>query len=138
MCSFAGFILLSFWVLSLALAVTMALVLSRRSTCRKRRKLPNFPRCWDLFQFFLSPRTRRRIFDPAHNDLKADFLAAAARVRGQWSRRWLILCFVYRTLILIVDCVRVSGVDRLIGLICWALPQKWVQQFRAEASSRLE
>jgi len=56
-----------------------------------------FPRVWQLFPFLLPPSVRERIYEPAHEELKEDYLRARAICAGRYSRAWVAFCFTIRT-----------------------------------------
>jgi hypothetical protein len=81
----------------------------------------DFPRFWELLRFILGTRLRRRVFEPAYNDLLADHLMTrASRFQTPWARRWIKFCFAARTLRLIVECAAV-GLRGTVGQ--FILPQ---------------
>ena len=73
-------------------------------------------RFWELFSFMLPPKLRREVYEPAYNDLLADFLIAL-RYRSKWAKRWLWLCFRARTGYMVAECIRVCISAKLRKLI---------------------
>jgi hypothetical protein len=91
--------------------VGMACIIMAR---RIVRSTPEFPRLWDLLGYLLPPETRRRIYEPAMENLRADYYETRRRFRTRWSRRFLRFAFAFRTVLLLLDCFRVMGADRLL------------------------
>jgi hypothetical protein len=56
-----------------------------------------FPRVWQLFLFLLPPSVRERVYEPAHEELKEDYIRARAICAGRCSRAWVAFCFTMRT-----------------------------------------
>ncbi|HEY5503656.1 MAG TPA: hypothetical protein VIK28_00750 [Sedimentisphaerales bacterium] len=67
------------------------------------QKFLNF---WELFPFILPAKTRREVYEPAYNDLLADY-DKALQFKSPWARRWLTFCFTCRTIFMVVDSLRV-------------------------------
>lgn len=76
-------------------------------------------RAWDLLGYLLSPKTRRECYEPTVEDLKADFLKARAKHAAPWSRRFLNVCFAFRTIVILLECMRVG----LSGSVAKMVPQ---------------
>ncbi|MBP3957736.1 hypothetical protein J8F10_20995 [Gemmata sp. G18] len=58
-------------------------------------------RWWNLFPFLLPRSVREKVYEPAHEELKEDYLLAHALREGWFSKRWLSFCFTVRTMILV-------------------------------------
>jgi hypothetical protein len=56
-----------------------------------------FPWWWVLFPFILPRSVRERVYEPAFEELKEDYLKALPLWTGWLSRRWLTFCFSVRT-----------------------------------------
>lgn len=86
--------------------------------------LPGWPRFWELFGFCLPRKTRDKVYEPCHVELLEDY-QLARKYRTKWARRWLTVCFTFRTTVLIADCWRVllkdGAVKILLGFIPWPL-----------------
>ena len=63
-------------------------------------------RFWELSAWILPPETRRRVFEPAFEDLKQEHSKARKKYRGKWQRRWLWFCFNLNSLRLFPQCWR--------------------------------
>ena len=91
-------------------------------------RLPDFPRFWELFAFILPRKTRERVYDPCHQELLADYLLTRRKYRTKWAKRWLSLCFTFRTFLLVAECIRVMLADKAIRFIGRSIPsvvKKW-------------
>ena len=62
-----------------------------------------FPQCWTLLGFLFSKKTRERIFEPAQQDLLAQY-AKARQFKAKRERCWLMFCFTVRTVGLVLSC----------------------------------
>jgi hypothetical protein len=82
----------------------------------------DWPRLWELLGFALPKKTREKVYEPGHNELLEDFIRAKA-YRTKWARRWLALCFTFRTILLVTDCWRVMMADKALSLLMKAVPQ---------------
>src|SRR5688500_13253084 len=51
-------------------------------------------RAWELLKYVLPHRTRATVFEPAHEELKADYYKTWARYTSRCARAWLNACFV--------------------------------------------
>jgi hypothetical protein len=76
-------------------------------------------RAWDLTGYLLSPKTRRECYEPAVEDMKADWVKARARHTDPRARRLLSLFFIFRTAGIFFECNRMA----LIGAIGKLIPK---------------
>jgi hypothetical protein len=76
-----------------------------------------------LFSFFLSRKTRAEVFEPAYEDLFADYWEARG-LRGKWTRRILLMAFIVRAALLIWSSLWASGGQSLRALFT-KLPRVW-------------
>lgn len=79
-------------------------------------RIERFPRLWRLFAFVLPRGIRTQSFEPALEDMLAQHLKAR-RYRTVWARRWLVLAFTIRTVIAVLDCVRLMLVQHILQLL---------------------
>jgi hypothetical protein len=73
------------------------------------KKLPSIQKIvqfWELFRFLLPAKTRQEAYEPAFNDLKAEFLNSL-KFKSPSARRWLGFCFTVKTVLMVLDCFRV-------------------------------
>jgi len=95
--------------------------------------LTGFPRFWELFGFLLSRRTRERIFEPAYHDLLSRYmLSRQKRFRTPWARRWLNFCFTFRTLLLVLQCCKVTFCGGALAVLLFLVPpavKEWCREF---------
>jgi hypothetical protein len=80
-----------------------------------------FPRIWFLFGFVLSREVRERVYGPALQDLLETYLTSR-RFRSKWARRWLTAAFLFRSAVLVVDCIRVGLTSRVADFVFQFLP----------------
>jgi hypothetical protein len=80
---------------------------------------PGFPRVWKLFAFALPREIRTRVFEPAHQELLEDYIIAQGLYQAKWPRRWLILCFSIRTILMVLDSLRAMLGAKLLKLAIW-------------------
>jgi hypothetical protein len=80
------------------------------------------PRFWDMFPFMLSKKTRTRVYEPACEELKEDYLNALRRFTKPGERRCLKLIFTYRTIVLVVQSLAAGIGDRAMRLVEKVLP----------------
>jgi hypothetical protein len=91
-------------------------------------ELPDFhysgwPRFWELLSFALPGTARRKLFDPAFNDLMADYLKTRqTKYQTPAARRWLNLCFTAHTVGLVLLCVGISLRGAVFGVLMLAVP----------------
>ena len=85
------------------------------------RQEPALPRIWDLMGFLLPRESRLRVYKPAIEERKLDYYEAFEANTGKWARRWLGFCFAFRTAVLVGDCWRLSGVERMARWFRWLL-----------------
>jgi len=85
------------------------------------------PRLWRLFSYALSHRTRRRMFEPAYNELLDDYLSTW-KEQSKWARRWLTIAYTLRTIVMVVDCLSIAMRDRAFRLLSGFLPN-WVREW---------
>src|SRR5208282_233949 len=81
-----------------------------------------FPRIWELFSFILDKQTRERVYEPLYNDMLEKHLESR-RFRSKWAKRWLGFAFTVRTACMVLDCARVTLIDR---------PLHWLRQYLPE------
>jgi len=65
--------------------------------------LGGFPAFWELFACLLPTEVRRRYWLPAHYDLIVEYADYIGRYQGRWVRKWLCVCFTFRTILLVVE-----------------------------------
>lgn len=82
----------------------------------------SWPKVWHLFGFLLPHSIRDRVYGPAVQELLLDHLEAR-RYRSTWARRWLCFCFLMRTALLAINCIRATGLDKLAYLILKLMPE---------------
>ena len=87
-------------------------------------QLRGFPLFWQLFGFALAKKTRDQVFEPAYQDLLAQYLRSR-QFSGKWARRWLILCFTWRTIGLVVTCFKVASVSIIAAAFWRVMPNGW-------------
>lgn len=78
---------------------------------------PRFLAFWDIFQYILPRQTRLRVYTPAHLELAYEYITTFAAHNGKAARIWLHCCFIFRTLLLLLDCVQAILTDRVAILI---------------------
>ena len=76
-----------------------------------------FPRWWRLFSFGLPRRIRKRCFDPAYEELLEDYFEAKTKYRTKGARRWLTIAFTFRTILMVLDCVRAVALDATVACV---------------------
>jgi hypothetical protein len=59
---------------------------------------------WELFSFILPAKTRKEAYEPAFNDLKADYVRAL-QFKSSSEKRWLKFCFTIRTVAMVINCL---------------------------------
>ncbi len=74
---------------------------------------PELLRSLKLFQFILNKDTRKRVFEPAYEDLKHQFLESR-RFRTKWAQRWIRFAFSFRAIFLVLECFRVMVWDAAV------------------------
>jgi hypothetical protein len=84
----------------------------------------DWPRWWRLFSFVLPKGTRDRAFEPHFNELVEDFLEAR-RYRGRCQRCWLAVAFTIRTVLMILDCLRVGFMNHILRLLPQHIRRWW-------------
>jgi hypothetical protein len=80
-------------------------------------RLPNFPRLWSLLPFALSRKTRERVYEPAHQELLEDYIRACSLKGGRGLKRWLIICFTIRSIVMVGQCIAASMGDKGLRLL---------------------
>jgi hypothetical protein len=79
----------------------------------------HFPKVWELFPFILGRSLRTEVYEPAHEELKEDYVLAL-RHTGRRERRWLTFAFTCRTAHLVLLCIWVGlggRVTRALGAL---------------------
>jgi hypothetical protein len=101
------------WAVVLAILTMLAIMLPHVIVIRSARALArgvasigtprapgdssSFPKIWELFPILLSRSVRTRVYEPAHEELKEDYIRERARWTGPIARRWVTFCFTART-----------------------------------------
>jgi hypothetical protein len=80
---------------------------------------------WDLLGLLFSRKMREQVYDPVIGELKEDLIVARAHRRSPAARRWIQACFVVRTTLVFLDCVRVALFRPLGRLVPVALKAWW-------------
>lgn len=88
----------------------------------KLKSLPGWPRFWELGQYLLPKKTRKRIYEPAHQELLEDHILIKKRYRTKWAKRWLNFCFAFRTLLLFSDCWRALLANKAFQMLLKLVP----------------
>ncbi len=76
-----------------------------------------FPCFWKLFSFILGEKTRTRVFEPAHEDMLEQYYRAKRTYRTKPARLWLAIAFTVRTIVMVLECLRASAIDRAFGWV---------------------
>jgi len=117
--SFVG-VMLSSAILSL-IAFAWARARARGRSLARRADAGGspLPRFWDLFRFFVWGRVRKEVYEPAHEELKADYLQSLLdpRYRDPFSQRVLKVAFTFRTVVMVVQCLAAALGDRVTDLV---------------------
>jgi hypothetical protein len=74
-----------------------------------------------LFGYLLPHKARDRVFAPAYEEIKEDYLKTC-RLRTPWKRHWLTFCFVFRTGLMVADCFRALLTDRAVRFVLALIP----------------
>jgi hypothetical protein len=75
----------------------------RRSAARRPCASARFFRFAELLCHILPQAVRHESFEPAYFDEKADYLKARKKFKGLFARKWLVLCFSLRYLLLMAQ-----------------------------------
>jgi hypothetical protein len=111
------------------LALDKQLALRRSSSSRLThlwRSIPSYPRVWRLLQYLLSHKARRETFQPSYDELLADYYTAMREYRSRSARAWLRFCFAARTVVMLLECYRVSGIAKILRLVPVPLRRWWI------------
>jgi hypothetical protein len=90
------------------------------------RRAPHYPRVWGLLQYLLPHKARRDTFQPSYDELLADYYLTMRTYRSKPARGWLRFCFGFRTVLMLVECYRVLGLDRAARLLPNPLRRWWL------------
>lgn len=93
-----------------------------------------FPRVWELFPIILPRAVRERIYEPAHEELKEDYLREKCRWNSRGARFWVNLSFTIRTGMLFLQSLwaNAGGVGRkaIIGFIVFLFSERALKAVR--------
>lgn len=121
----------NFLAYAVALVAQMLMVCTRHCTFFRERRVTttriNWPRIWSLLRFSFSREIKERIFDPAVGELMEDYVQAS-RFRTTAARRWLTFCFAIRTVLLVLDCLRVVAMSRTVQFV-WRLTPEPIRRW---------
>lgn len=84
-----------------------------------------FPRMWKLLSYLFGHSIRNRVYGPAVEEMREDLLIARRSFRTPKARFWLSLCFTIRTILVVLDCTRLSLLQPLYKLFPARLKQWW-------------
>jgi hypothetical protein len=62
------------------------------------------------------------VFEPAYQELCEDYLLTRRAYRTKWAKRWLVVCFTVRTVLMVLDCIRAVCADRSIRFLAQLVP----------------
>lgn len=68
---------------------------------------PSFPRVWELIGFLFTHRIRNDVYEPYRNEMLEDYYSSK-RFRSRGAKWWLRLCFLWRTVWVVLDCWRLT------------------------------
>ena len=88
-------------------------------------------RFWRLFSYILPRSTRERVFEPAFQDLQADYLETRGKYRTAWAKRWLRFCFGVRTVLMVGGCLRAWVQDAIVSWLMSFVPAEVRRWFRS-------
>lgn len=86
----------------------------------KERRETGFVALWALMGVMFTKRTRERFWDPVIGEDLEDFLALSSQRSDLWWITWLRACFLFRTMLRLVQVLWHIGLARLI-YACTAL-----------------
>ncbi len=75
---------------------------------------------WQFVALIIPSATRVRVFGPAYEDLKRELLMDRAACTNGWRIHWLVICFNFRSFVLVVESLRVclwAQIARLIRAV---------------------
>ncbi len=103
-------------------------IILRRYFKKSSQKRPEeifsgFPRFWELFSYILPHGVRKRVFEPAFNEMIEDYLETRGRYRTRWAKRWLTFAFTFRTALMVFDCFRALLTHRAFRFVSHLLPE---------------
>jgi hypothetical protein len=93
-----------------------------REQVRRIIAAERFARFLDLFSNLLPRETRERVFEPVRQELLEDYLTSHRRYSSTWARRWLTICFTFRTALMVADCFRVILISPVGLFLLWLVP----------------
>lgn len=73
------------------------------------------PRYWKLFSYILPHNTRKRVFEPAYQEMFEDYLETRGKYRTKWAKRWLAFTYTVRTAFMVLDCFRALVAHKVLG-----------------------
>ena len=74
--------------------------------------------------YLMSPKMRQTTYIPACEDQKREYFEARKRYRTKGARAWLWCCFCIRTVLMLLECYRVAGLDRLGRVLAVLIPSR--------------
>lgn len=92
------------------------------------------PRFWELFPIILPRSIRERVYEPAYEELKEDYMRVRNRYRTPWAKRWVKFAFTVRTVYMVGQCFTAMsgswGRRSIIAFVAWLLGGLAVDTFR--------
>jgi hypothetical protein len=82
----------------------------------------SFQRFWRLFSYLLPSSTRARVFEPAYQELLEDYVTTRKLYRTKAARRWLFVCFTFRSVLMVVRCFLELGKSKAVRLLLSLVP----------------
>jgi hypothetical protein len=86
-----------------------------------------FPAVWELFPFVLAHKLRADVYEPAYEELREDFVRAQ-QYKGTWEKRWIVFAFTVRTVLLVLECLRVAAGERVMRAL-GGLAREFIRRF---------
>lgn len=78
-----------------------------------------------LFGYLLPRQLRLRVFQPSFEDLKSDYLETR-RMRSRTVQRWLLACFCFKALLILIGALRALVTDSLMWMLPKRLREWWI------------
>lgn len=103
----------------------------KRNRAVKGERVPplRIANLWIILGFAFPKSIRTRVYDPIHNELLEDYYETRQYKSGG-ARIWLVVCFTFRTILLLLECCRAVLADKAGRMLLVLMPESLREWWR--------
>lgn len=97
----------------------------------QEKVVPRWPRIWQMAGYLVPGMIRKAAYNEVRLELEEEYWETRCTCQTRLSRSWINFCFTVRTTVLIVDCLRLWGIDKVLRFVVNAMPDRLRRWWKA-------